>query len=95
MYIGYVMIRFKLKERIADVEFKERRVLQLKEIAEATGVHRVTLSKLANNKDYNVGVATLDKLCAYFGCDVGDLAGYVPKSSPATSSAHAKVRGHR
>ncbi|HEX7325878.1 MAG TPA: helix-turn-helix transcriptional regulator [Rhodanobacteraceae bacterium] len=54
-----------------------------KEIAEATGVHRVTLSKLANNKDYNVGIATIEKLCAYFGCDVGDLVGYVadpPKS---------------
>lgn len=73
-------IKFKLKERIADVEFRERRVLSLKEIAEATGIHRVTLSKLANNKDYNVGIETLEKLCAYFGCEVGALVEYVPEA---------------
>lgn len=73
----YMAIKFKLKERIADLEFRERRVVQLKEIAEVTGVHRVTLSKLANNKRYNVGIDTLDKLCEYFKCDLGDIAEYV------------------
>lgn len=71
-------IKFKLKERIADMEFRERRVVQLKEIAGATGVHRVTLSKLANNKRYNVGIDTVEKLCAYFRCGVGDILEYVP-----------------
>lgn len=70
-------IKFKLKERIADLEFRERRVVQLKDIAEVTGVHRVTLSKLANNKRYNVGIDTLDKLCEYFRCGLGDIAEYV------------------
>ena len=74
-------IRFKLKERIADTEFRERRVVQLKEIAEATGIHRVTLSKIANNKRYNVGVDTIEKLCAYFRCGVGDILEYVPDSA--------------
>lgn len=71
-------IKFKLKERIADMEFRERRVVMLKEVAEQTGVHRVTLSKLANNKRYDVRVSTIDRLCAYFGCQVGDLLEYVP-----------------
>lgn len=71
-------IRFRLKERIADVEFRERRTLLLKDIAETTGVHRVTLSKLANNKQYDVRISTIDKLCEYFGCGVGDLLEYVP-----------------
>jgi len=70
-------IRFKLKEVIADREFRERRVISLKEVAEATGVHRVTLSKLANNKRYNVGIETVEKLCAYFECDVGDVVEYI------------------
>lgn len=74
-------IKFKLKERIADKEFRERRVVQLKEIAEATGIHRVTLSKLANNKEYNVGVDTIEKLCAYFQCGIGEIAEYVPERS--------------
>lgn len=72
-------IKYKLKERIADLEFRERRVVSLKEIAEMTGIHRVTLSKLANNKRYNVGVDTLEKLCAYFKCQLADLAEYVPE----------------
>lgn len=71
-------IKFKLKERIADKEFRERRTVALKEIAEQTGVHRVTLSKLANNKRYNVGIETVEKLCAYFGCSVGEVAEYIP-----------------
>jgi putative transcriptional regulator len=75
---AYLAIKFKLKEKIADVEFRERRVLMLKDIAEASGVHAVTLSKLANNKRYDVRVSTIDKLCAYFKCDVGDLLEYVP-----------------
>lgn len=78
--IDYMAIKFKLKERIADLEFRERRVVQLKEIAEVTGVHRVTLSKLANNKRYNVGIDTLDKLCEYFKCGLGDVAEYVSES---------------
>lgn len=71
-------IKYKLKEQIANKEFLERRTVTLKEVAEATGIHRVTLSKLANNKDYNVGVETLGKLCEYFDCTLNDIAEYVP-----------------
>lgn len=70
-------IKFKLKERIADLEFRRRHIVMLKDVAEATGIHRVTLSKLANNKRYDVRISTIDRLCAYFGCGVGDLLEYV------------------
>lgn len=73
-------IKYKLKERIADLEFRERRVVQLAEIAESTGIHRVTLSKLANNKRYNAGLDLIDRLCAFFDCEVGDLVQYIPDS---------------
>lgn len=73
-------IKYKLKEQIADLEFRERRVVQLAEIAESTGIHRVTLSKLANNKRYNAGLDLIDRLCAFFGCEIGDLVQYVPDS---------------
>lgn len=77
--INYMSIKFKLKEQIANKEFRERRVVSLKEIAESTGVHRVTLSKLANNKKYNVGIDTLEKLCKYFDCGLGDVVEYIPE----------------
>jgi len=71
------MIRFRLKELIADKEFKEGRRITLAEIAQETGLHRATLSKLANQKGYNVTTDVLDKLCAYFDVEFGDVASYV------------------
>ena len=72
------MIRFRLKELIADKEFKEGRVVTLVEVANATGIHRMTLSKLANHRGYNPTADVLDRLCKFFNCKVGDIAEYVP-----------------
>ena len=71
------MIRFRLAELIADKAFKERRVVSLTEVADATGIHRATLSKIANQPGANVGTDIIDKLCRYFGCQPGDLLTYV------------------
>jgi putative transcriptional regulator len=72
------VLRFKLKERIADLEFRERRRVQIQEIAAATGLNRMTLSKLVNQHGANVQTDVLDKLCTYFGCRVEDLVEHVP-----------------
>lgn len=72
-----VMIRFRLAELIADKAFRERRVISLSEIAEATGVHRATLSRVANQPGANVGTEIIDRLCRYFACQPGDLLTYV------------------
>ena len=71
------MLRFKLKERIADREFRERRRIPLQEVAEATGLNRMTLSKLINQYGANVQTDVLDKLCSYFACRVEDLVEHV------------------
>ncbi|HET9048958.1 MAG TPA: helix-turn-helix transcriptional regulator [Chiayiivirga sp.] len=76
------MLRFKLRERIADLEFRERKRIQLQEIAAATGLNRMTLSKLANQHGANVQTDVLDKLCAYFGCRIEDLVEHVSGESP-------------
>ena len=72
------MIRFKLRQRIADLEFKEKRRVTLQEIAKDTGLGRMTLSRMINTPGNVVRTDVLDKLCAYFGCQVGDLAEHVP-----------------
>ena len=79
------MIRFRLKELLADKEFRERRVITLVEVANATGINRMTLSKIANHPGATTVSDTLDKLCKYFGCQVGDLAIYIPDTEPAPS----------
>jgi len=75
------MIRFRLTELIADKAFKERRVVSLTEVAEATGVHRATLSKMANQPGANIGTEVIDKLCRYFGCQPGNLLTYVEEET--------------
>ena len=76
------MLRFKLKELIADREFRESRVITLIEIAEATGVNRMTLSKIANRRGYNPTADVLDRLCGYFSCRIEALVEHIPEESP-------------
>jgi putative transcriptional regulator len=72
------MLRFKIKEMIARKEFVEGRRITIGEVAEAAGIHRMTLSKMINRRGYNTGTENIDKLCGYFGSDVDDLVEYVP-----------------
>ena len=78
------MIRFKLKQRIADLEFKERRRVTIQEIAEKTGLGRMTLSRMLNHPGTAIRTDVLDKLCAFFGCQVGDLAEYVEEEESSS-----------
>ena len=71
------MIRFKLKELIAEKEFRENRVITLAEIAEETGIHRSTLSKIANERGYNTGTENVERLCRFFNCGVGDVIQFI------------------
>jgi putative transcriptional regulator len=73
-----IVIRFKLKQQIADLEFREKRRVTIQEIADATGVNRMTLSKMVNQHGAIIRTDVLDRLCEYFGCQVGDLAEYMP-----------------
>lgn len=73
------MIRYRLRERIADFAFTHGRHLSLKEIAEATGIHRTTLSRILNQHGYNATVDNIDKLCSFFRCRVEDLLEHVPE----------------
>ena len=76
------MFRYRLKELIADREFHEGRVITLLEISAATGIHRITLSRLANRRDYNPTADILDKLCTYFQCRVEQLVEHLPDRTP-------------
>ena len=75
------MLRFKLAERIADKEFREKRRITVLEISDATGINRMTLSKLMNKHGANVQTDNLDRLCAYFGCRIEELVEFVSEAS--------------
>ena len=72
------MIRYRLKELIADKAFQEDRRVTLDEIAEHTGISRPTLSRIANVKGYSTTTDILDRLCAYFECRLDQLAEQLP-----------------
>ena len=83
------MIRFHLAKLMADKGFAERRRLELGDISEATGIHRSTLSRVLNRPGVNLTADNMSRLCAFFGCSLGELAEYVPDdpahSKPASS----------
>lgn len=74
------MLRFKLKERIADKEFRERRRVTIQEVAEETGITRNTLSRMLNVHGASVRTENLDRLCAYFGCRIEEVVEYVEET---------------
>ena len=71
------MIRFRLKEVIAEKEFHDGRRITFEEVALATGIHRTTLSKLANQRGYNTTTDVLDKLCTFFRVSRSDLVEHI------------------
>ena len=80
------MLRFRLRELLADKAFREARVITLIDVAVATGVNRMKLSKIANQRGAVVRSDALDALCAYFGCRIEELVEYVDEK--ALSQAH-------
>jgi putative transcriptional regulator len=58
-------------------QFAEGRRVSINEIATATGLNRMTLSKILNQKGYGTGTDTVDRLCSYFACKVEDLMEHV------------------
>ncbi len=72
------MLRFKVRERIADKEFRERRRITLQEVAASNGMTRNTLSTMINNHGAGVRTENLDRLCTYFGCRIEELVEHLP-----------------
>jgi len=75
------MIRFRLKELIAEKEFQEDRRITLEEVSRETGIHRTTLSKIANQKGYVTNTDVLDRLCLYFSVETGSIAQHIQGES--------------
>lgn len=75
------MIRFKLGEQIEKKQFLEGRRITVQEVATASGINRMTLSKILNQRGYSTGTEIVDKLCEYFNCSVEELLEYTPSSA--------------
>lgn len=49
------------------------------EVARKTGINPNTLSSLYNEEVSGIKFDTLEKLCAFLNCSIGDLLEYTPK----------------
>ena len=50
-----------------------QRLLKISTLAKATGISRVTLTHLYYRRNKQIDLETLDKLCCYLQCGVGDI----------------------
>ena len=81
------MLRFHIQQLLAEKQFQEGRRITLLELAEATGISRVTLSKMVNQRGYGTLTDHLDRLCAYFGCRIEELAEYIPDTAASVKNS--------
>ena len=66
-------LKFKLRLLMA-----KKDVRTIKEVAEGSGVSRQVLDRIDKDKSRRLDYDTVEKLCAYFGCEVGELM-YIDK----------------
>lgn len=68
------MIRFRLRELLAEKERREGRRIPFREVSEATGISAQVLSSLTSpDRDIVTNTAFVDALCRYFQCTLDDL----------------------
>jgi putative transcriptional regulator len=72
------MIYIQIKEVMKAKRLAWGRKITLAELAKATGISRMTLSRMINNQGYSTVTSHLDKLCQFFECELHELIRYVP-----------------
>lgn len=71
------MLRYKVRELLAEKCFKEDRRVTFKELSADSGISKQTLTRMVNQRGYITGTDQIDKLCAYFNCSVGEVMEFV------------------
>lgn len=62
--------------------------ITFEDIASVAGIHRTTLSKIANQRGHNATTNNLGKLCNYFECPIEELVEHVPSAEGIINAAH-------
>lgn len=80
------MIQCRLRELMATKGRQEGRRIIYDDILSTTGISNTTLTRLANDRADRIYISTIDRLCAYFECQPGDLFIYIkpPQNSEAS-----------
>lgn len=84
------MIHLQIKELIAAKAAQSGRKITINEVAQATGISRMTLNRMMRNEGYSTVTNHIDLLCSYFQCELSELVRYVP--SPEASNSQNPSR---
>jgi len=74
----------RLKILIAEKEFREKRKLTYRTIAQETGISTATLTLFMKQATKSYDTGTLEKLCNYFNVQPGDILTFT--ENPPTSN---------
>ena len=61
--------------------FMGERKMKITDVARATGLHRNTVTLLYDETAVRVDLDAIERLCALFECQVGDLFEYIPENA--------------
>lgn len=71
------MIQCRLRELMATKSRRDQRRITYSDILANTGISTTTLTRLARDRSEKVALITINRLCAYFQAQPGDLFIYV------------------
>lgn len=83
------MIYIQIGEILKAKKAQWGRKITLREVSSATGISRMTLFRMMKKEGYNTVTDHLDKLCAFFECELHELVRYVPDSKAMQPAASA------
>ena len=78
------MIRFKLKELMLKQERAQGKRLSILDVSNATGIGRGTLSKIANQKDANITIDKVEKICQFLNCRIEEFVEFYDEKDAQT-----------
>ena len=90
------MIQCRLRELMAIKSRRDQRRITYSDIVASTEIRTTTFTRLARDRSEKVALTTVDRLCAYFDGQPGDLFVHVSgneRGMPA-SAAEDGLRGH-
>lgn len=89
------MIRYRLRELMAEKAFRDGSPTTITEVAEKTGIARRVLSSIANKRGYNTVTSNVDRLCRYFDCKVEDVIQYVKDEQVSAIGTEGEKRSKK
>ena len=57
----------------------DRKIKSVSQLSKETGLSRPTLYRIYNETGDRIEYSTIERLCDFFGCSIGELLEYVPE----------------